>query len=148
MHDPNCRRRLEASIEQLNAIPKAINQIDEVTDFIASHDEESLDVGLASLIGTSAIGARAIFDCQFRRLSPKNRSRLAANLDLLIAELDKHRRLALAQAIQCVRAGFGAALGPDSNAAFVTSGPSPHRGLVGVSEASSRAAGLAQFSYQ
>lgn len=89
MHDPDYRRQLEGRIEQLNAILKAINQIDEVTTFIASHDEESLEVGLASLVGTSAIGARAILDCQFRRLSPKNRSRLAANLDLLIAELDK-----------------------------------------------------------
>ncbi|MFC8304487.1 hypothetical protein ACFUCV_12480 [Specibacter sp. NPDC057265] len=89
MLDPGYRRQIEDSIEQHRAILGAINRIDEVTNFIASHDEESLEVGLASLVGTSAMGARAILDCQFRRLSPGNRTRLAANLDLLMAELDK-----------------------------------------------------------
>lgn len=45
-----------------------------------------------------------------------------------------------------VSTGFSLALGPDSNAAFVTDGPSPHRGLVCVSEFSSRVSWLAQFS--
>ncbi|POH57723.1 hypothetical protein [Arthrobacter glacialis] len=89
MHDPGYRRQIEDSIEHHNAILFAINHLDEVTKFIASHDWESLEIGLASLAGTSAIGARAILDCQFRQISPKYKKHLAANLDLLKAELDK-----------------------------------------------------------
>lgn len=89
MHDPVCRRQLEDSIEQYTAILFAINNLDVVTKFIAAHDGESLESGLASLAGTSTIGARAILDCQFRRIAPKDKGRLVATLDLLKAELGK-----------------------------------------------------------
>lgn len=89
MHNSDYRQQIEDRIEQLSAILTAIDRMDEVTTFIASHDEESLEAGLASLVGTSAMGARAILDCQFRRLSPKNRARILSDLPLLKAELGK-----------------------------------------------------------
>lgn len=89
MVGPDDRRQIEICIEQQSAILAAIEQLDDVTRLIAAHDGEALEAGLASLLGTSPFGARAVLDCQFRRISPKNKQRLAANLELLKTELDK-----------------------------------------------------------